>query len=132
MGIPGIPTIILWKNSREDWLTFTVSGEPHVHPPGVLVFFFPHPFHLLLASREEQGQGRPSGWEEREDARRVEACHLALACGVCCHRAPCWGEMLLGGEQGCSAALVAASSELKGFGSAWPGCPTTHLMKLPL
>lgn len=94
--------------------------------------FFPHPFHLLLASREEQGQGRQSGWEEREDARRVEACRLALACGVCCHRAPCWGEMLLGGEQGCSAVLVAASTEHEGFGSAWPGHPTTHLMKLPL
>lgn len=58
-------------------------------------------------------------WEERVDARRVDARHLALACGVCCQQAPCWGEMLLGGEQGCSAALVAASTEHEGFGSAW-------------
>lgn len=44
MGIPGIPTIILWKNSQEDWLTFTVSGEPHAHLLGCFycfVLFFP-------------------------------------------------------------------------------------------
>lgn len=25
MGIPGVPTVVLWRNSREDWQTFTVS-----------------------------------------------------------------------------------------------------------
>lgn len=57
MGIPGIPTIILWKNSREDWLTFTVSGEPHVHPPGVLVFFFSPSFPSSLGQQGGAGAG---------------------------------------------------------------------------
>lgn len=67
MGIPGIPTIILWKNSREDWLTFTVSGEPHVHPPGVLVVFF---YFFPILSIFSWPAGRSRGREGSQDGRK--------------------------------------------------------------
>lgn len=51
MGIPGVPTVVLWRNSREDWQTFTVSYSTR----GVLLTQLPCA-HLCAAGVGAEGK----------------------------------------------------------------------------